>query len=214
MQIVPTAPHRWLTLILLLVQPLGKTVYAQAHDSAYEDVDPWAGVKPLQPAADSAAVAGFFKALASADPVVCQFVAHAIGNNWNNWDTQYHAGSLKAEAASERTRQSLSRQVTDHGALAHLAEALSNPQPCVRRAAARMLGQTSEPDAVRLLRDALKHQSPIVREAAALGLADAEDPAAYHDLTRALRDREPAVTRMAAYALGELEDARAVKPLR
>jgi len=199
--------------LLLLLSRVGTPLYAQSHHNDYDEVDPWAGVKPPNPGPDSSAVAGFLSSLAVAEPVVCQFVVHSIGNNWGDWDGQYQPGSLKAEGVVERARQALSRRVTDPAALSHLAHALGDQRSCVRRAAARMLGQSEEAGAVQQLREALRREGARVREAAALGLADAEDPAAFHDLTRALGDREPAVVRMAAYALGELEDARAVKPL-
>src|SRR5687768_2837278 len=156
MHIVPSAPTRWLVLFLLLIPASVKSLPAQSHDPDYDDVDPWAGVKPLEQGPDSSSVARFFTSLAAADPVVCQFVAHSIGNNWRDWEIEYRVGTLKAEVAAERARESLSRRVTDHSAISHLTAALGSPQPCVRRTAARMLGQSGAPEAARQMREALR----------------------------------------------------------
>jgi HEAT repeat protein len=203
-----------LALSLLLAVVTGGPLRAQSHHHQdYDDVDPWAGVTPAETGPDSTTVANFLRSLETSDPLLCQFVVHNLGNNWSHQDGRYRTGNLEAEETHEAARQRLSRPVTDPAALAHLGQSLGNQHACVRRAAARMLGQSQREQALRLLLEALRHEETRVREAAALGLADAENPAAFHDLTRALRDRDQAVVRMTAYALGELEDARAVKPL-
>ena len=200
-------------LVLLLLSRVGTPLHAQSHRDDYDEVDPWAGVTPPSRGPDSSAVAGFLKSLAVADPIVCQFAVTAIGNNWGNWGDDYPTGNLKDEENQEARRETLSRPVADPVAIALLIESLGSPHACVRRASARMLGRSGEPEAVRQLRGALRDGDGRVREAAALGLASAQDFGAFHDLARALHDREQPVVRMAAYALGELEDARAVKPL-
>ena len=100
---------------------------AQSHSPDYEDVDPWVGVAPPNKGPDSAAVAGFLSSLVTTNPVVCQFVVQSIGNNWGDWDRHYQPGYLVAEQGVEKQRQTLSRPVTDHAALSHLA-ACSRPR--------------------------------------------------------------------------------------
>lgn len=202
------------SLSVLLVLSWGALVPLETQgkqEEEYDDPDPWTGFKDTGSGPDSATVARFLAALAASDEVVCQLAVRSMGNNWN-WDG---AGDemLESGAAELGVHQALSHRVTDARALARLSESLGDPKPCLRRAAARMLGNSEQAEAVSLLRAALRSSDPRTREAGALGLADAEDSAALHDLTRALEDSEPAVARMAAHALGELEDARAVKPL-
>jgi len=69
-------------LTLLLFLGAGAPIGAQIHKGDYDDVDPWAGVAPRATGADSSVVARFLETLSVADPVVCQFVVHSIGNNW------------------------------------------------------------------------------------------------------------------------------------
>ena len=205
--------HLRLVLTLLYLLFGGTQLEAQGHQRDYDDVDPWSGFVSREPAADSAAVAGFLNALAACSPILCQMAVALIGNHWGHGNEDLRIGILAGEATLESQREALSRSITDPAAIGLLTSSLADPHPCVRRAAARMLGESHVPDALRQLRTALRGQDPRGREAAALGLADAEDPASFHDLTGALKDRDQSVVRMAAYALGELEDARAVKPL-
>src|SRR3954469_11275428 len=198
---------------LLLLGGAATTLPAQQHHSDYDDVDPWAGFQPPEPAADSEGVTQFLKALAASDPLVCQLAVRSIGNHWGPGDENRPIGVLAGETTLSRERDALGRSITDPAAIALLSSTLSSPNPCVRRAAARLLGNSNAEEAVHRLRTTLRSKDPRVREAAALGLADAEDAASLHDLTSALKDSDQSVIRMAAYALGELEDARAVKPL-
>lgn len=211
---LPSNAAAALKLTLLLVV-LAAPLTAQASHEDYDDVDPWLGFESRMPAADSAATARFLRSLASTDPVVCQFAVSSIGNHWGRWhgDAEDRIGLLSDERTEHAARDALSQNITDPAALSLLAVSLGEQHPCVRRAAARMLGDSHSAYGVRLLRSGLRDATPRVREAAALGLAHAEDPGSFRDLTGALKDKDSAVIRMAAYALGELEDARAVKPL-
>lgn len=212
MQIVRPPFTSVLVLCFTLFHPAGSHLGAQTEPPDYDEADPWAGVRS-PPGPDSSAVAGFMRSLAVTDPLVCRLVSHSIGNSWSQRGTGYDPGTLETEEAHAKTQRTFGSPVTERGALAHLVASLGDRHPCVRRVAARMLGQSTAPEAGRLVREALRHQDPRLREAAALALAFSEDSGSFDDLTRALRDREPAVVRMAAYALGEMEDARAVKHL-
>ncbi|HEV8177288.1 MAG TPA: HEAT repeat domain-containing protein [Gemmatimonadales bacterium] len=127
--------------------------------------------------------------LTTSDPLICQFAVASLGNNWEHWDDEYPTGNLKDEETQEAKRETLGRPVTDPSAIALLVEALGSPNTCVRRASARMLGQSGTQETVRPLRSALRARDWRVRETAALGLASAEDPGAFHDLAGALKDR-------------------------
>lgn len=198
-----------LALLCLVISPAS----AQNRHSDYDDVDPWSGFEPPGAGMDSAGVSSLLAGLSGANPVVCQLAVSSLGNHWGHGDDELQIGILAGEVTAEREREALGRSITDPGALTLLGSALGDPHPCVRRAAARMLGESKTSAATGLLRTSLHDRDARVREAAALGLADAEDPASLHDLSKALEDPDPTVVRMAAYALGELSDARAVKPL-
>ena len=204
---------RSLPLTALLCWTLGGGVAAQHSPDDYDDADPWLGFESPGPTADSAQVSAFFPALEATTPAVCQITVRSIGNNWGHRGDDDRIGMLSDEADDAAVRNALSRPIRDPAALAFLAGAMGHKNPCIRRAAARMLGESRASDSRRLLGAALRNSSARVREAAALGLAHAEDPAYLRELTGALKDADPAVVRMAAFALGELEDARAVKPL-
>lgn len=92
----------WCMALALVLSGTGAALDAQTHRDDYDDVDPWAGVTPRETGPDSAAVAGFLKALATSDPVLCQFVVNNLGNNWSSRDGDYKAGNLKAEETTKR----------------------------------------------------------------------------------------------------------------
>ena len=103
---------------------------------------------------------------------------------------------------------------TDPAVVPILGDALADPDPCVARTAARLLGRTDHTLAADRLLTALTDKSAQVREMAALGLGVAEPAAALDPLIKALSDDpETRVRVMAAWALGELEDSQAVGPL-
>ncbi|HEX6435398.1 MAG TPA: HEAT repeat domain-containing protein, partial [Gemmatimonadales bacterium] len=210
------AHSRWYAqagLWVLLVLSAASRSGAQTSHQDYDEVDPWLGFVPRSSPADSAAVASFLSDLAATRPAVCQLSVRSFGNRWDHGNPGDRIGILADESAQLGAHESLSQPITEPAAIALLAESLGHQQPCIRRAAARLLGHSQAVDAVRQLRSALRDREPRVREAAALGLAHAEDAGSLRDLTTALKDPDIIVIRMAAYALGELEDARAVKPL-
>ena len=122
--------HRPLTWLLsasaLLVYPARSPLSAQSAAADYDEVDPWAGVSVSVPGPDSAAVAGFMRSLALADPLVCQLVAHSIGNNSGGGDAPYQPGILRGEDVQERARRALNEDATHRAALAHLATSLGD----------------------------------------------------------------------------------------
>jgi HEAT repeat protein len=197
--------------LFLVYGTLACSLNAQGkHEEGYDDPDPWTGFEDTVRGPGEAAVARFLTALAASDPLVCRLAVQSVGNDWR-WNGS--RGLLDPDSAGRAEREMLTHRITDPGALARLSQTLGHEKPCLRGAAARMLGNSETREAVTLLREALRSPDPRTREAAALGLAHAEDPASFRDLSDALGDSQPAVLRMAIHALGELEDARAVKPL-
>jgi HEAT repeat protein len=86
-----------------------------------------------------------------------------------------------------------------------LTEALADPHPGVREAAARTLGRSGDPGGVPPLRDLLaRDPEEEVREAAAAALGLLADPRGVSTLREALSDRSHMVRAAAAAALGAL----------
>ena len=166
------------------------------------------------PGPDSATVAGFLASLAETPVTVCGMAVAMLGNGWDGDGSPNQVSALRDDAVSQREiRRRLQSPLQDRRAIPLLAASLGRPEPCVRRAAAKMLGGSDLPEASKALHAGLRQADPRTREAAALGIGVMADTAAFDELVLALGDRDPDVIRMAAWALGNLEDARAVVPL-
>lgn len=180
----------------------------------------WLGVAaaavslPAQPraGADSARVARFLTALAAADPVLCEMVSDQVGNFWMS-DHELGIGRTGgARPALRAAKDSISRRVSDPGAIRLLSARLDAEDPCVRHTAAKMLGNSSISDDA--LTRLLEAPSPLAREAALRAVAMRDRPALRPRVERLLTARESAVAAMAAYALGEMEQRASVPVLR
>lgn len=158
-------------------------------------------------------VAALIAAVRNANPVLCELAAR--GASWDgNWQHVGPASPLRARgeetvnlvrfaASSPRSRD----------VIQPLRAALGDPDPCVRRFVAPLLGRTQHDAAVDALVTALRDASATTREAAAVGLRFAEKPSTLDPLMRALEDPETSVRAAAAWALGELEDSRSIPAL-
>src|SRR5688572_7318245 len=181
-----------------------------------EVVSPEQGVPTRTPSRsqdDAENVAALIAAVRNANPILCELASR--GAMWNgNWQWVGPATPLRASnpgnmdlvrfaASSPKGRE----------VIAPLRAALGDPDPCVRRFVAPLLGRTQQSAAVETLVAALRDENPITREAAAVGLRFAENPSTIDPLTRALEDRETTVRAAAAWALGEIEDSRAIPAL-
>jgi len=163
--------------------------------------------------ADAAQATRFLAALESSEPVVCGITVDNIGNNWGGPGRRAGVGRLSDHGGDEALRLAVAHGL-QASAVPVAAERLGDANPCVRRAAARLLGQTATDAARSTLRAKLKDASARIREAAALGLGEmGGESGAREDLVRALHDADVTVVRMSAWALGETEDARSAPPL-
>src|ERR1051326_7000875 len=126
---------------------------------------------------DSARVKAFLGALRQADPMICEMLADQVSNFWNPSGFFAMGFPPDGDRRWERARDSLSRPPPDPAALRRIARALDEPNPCVRRAAAKLLGHGEEAQVVAVIREGLRSGSPRVREAAALAAGHAEPPA-------------------------------------
>jgi hypothetical protein len=93
-----------------------------------------------------------------------------------------------------------------------LRTALGDPDACVARTAARILGRARTAGAVGALRDAVRSGGSALLPGI-IGLAHADDLAAAADLRPLLRNDAARVRRAAAWALGSIEDEAAIPEL-
>jgi HEAT repeat protein len=158
-----------------------------------------------------AAVARLLDALGKTDPAVCEMVSDQVGNFW--WsENEAGIGALHdARVGARAVRDSLSGKVSDAAAIELLISSLQNDDPCVRRTAAKMLGNSTVTDGK--LGILLSHQSPRVREAAALAAGSEDRPALRQLLETLLTAGETNSAAMAAWALGQLELPEAIPAL-
>lgn len=161
---------------------------------------------------DSARVAKFLDAVATADPVLCEMVADQIGNYWFSGDGQGIGRLADARAQAASAKDSVTRRVRDAAAIRLLVAGLGADDPCRRLVAAKMLGNSTATDAE--FERLLASSSPRVREASLRALGVRERPALRRTMERQLDAREPEVAVMAVYALGQLEDRASVPRLR
>lgn len=164
-----------------------------------------------RPGPDSSRVARLLTTMGQTDPVACEMLSDQIGNFWWGGD-EWGIGRLSDARTDVRAaKDSVSGHVRDAGAIRHLVATLSADDPCVRRTAAKMLGNSTIADneLARLFDDA----SPRVREAALYAAGSEERPALRGRLEDALESRDDATAAMAAWALGNLEMRESVGPL-
>ena len=162
---------------------------------------------------DAENVAALIAAVRNANPILCELASR--GAMWSgNWQYVGPATPLRARSAGdmELVRFAASSP-KGREVIAPLRAALGDPDPCVRRFVAPLLGRTQQDAAVETLVTALRDENAVTREAAAIGLRFAENPGTIDPLTRALEDRESSVRAAAAWALGEIEDSRAIPAL-
>ncbi|MFN2571098.1 MAG: HEAT repeat domain-containing protein [Gemmatimonadales bacterium] len=164
---------------------------------------------PGRPGADSARVARLLTALGRTDPVICDLIGDQIGNFWMGNDAS--VGRLEDAPDVQGAKDSLHAAVTDPRAIALLQASLSADNVCVRRVAAKLLGNSNVSDAAlgRLLAD----PSPRIREGAAYAAGTGEHRDTRPALERLLAD-SGAPAAMAAWALGEIEDPASAPALQ
>jgi hypothetical protein len=158
-------------------------------------------------------VAALIAAVRNGNPVLCELAAR--GASWDgNWQYVGPASPLRTRSApTMELVKFAASSPKGREVIAPLRAALGDPDSCVRRFVAPLLGRTQQNAAVETLVAALRDDNPLTREAAAVGLRFAEKPSTIDPLTRTLEDQESSVRAAAAWALGEIEDPRAIPAL-
>jgi HEAT repeat protein len=185
---------------------VGAAVTLKPAAASSESID-----RERHPGPDSGRVAILLDALGKTDPVVCELIGDQIGNFWNSGE-RGGVGRLAATPTSlQAAKDSIGGHITDPRAINRLVSELSAPNPCVRRVASKMLGNSAI--AAGRLRTLLGDASPTIREAAAhaAGVGEVRDVLAA--LENSLGDRDASVAAMAAWAIGEIEDRSSIPAL-
>ena len=165
--------------------------------------------------ADSARVRRLLQAARGTNSVVCELAARAVDgrSGWSSGDGgDFYAGGA-SDSASLDVAGWVHHDHVDASVVPLLAAALADPDWCVRRLAAPLLGRTRDRSAMRAMLAALAAQDAVTREMAALALGFANDSGSVRPLVARLHDDAPRVRATAAWALGELERHEAVRPL-
>lgn len=141
-----------------------------------------------------------FDGIRGANAVQCEMAVGSVGN-WYGWrqvspDRDPQAGAVIAW---------VDRRHRDPALVPPLAAALKDPDTCVRRMAARLLGRIRVPAARARLLEALGDREAETRRLAAIGLGIFSDKSTTPALVRALNDRDPMVRAAVAWALGAVD---------
>ncbi len=183
------------------------------------DAGPSARAQAADQAIPADSLAGALLAtVRGSDPVVCELAVRAVDgrHGWSSTADELAGVGAPLTPLQRATIQWAvsggddERSVTSAAAVAPLAAALADPDPCVRRMAALKLGRMRDPRGFDALRAALASADAGQRAIGALGLGYSEDPAAIDALGGVLDDASPEVRAAATWALGEIEDARAI----
>ncbi|HKE92084.1 MAG TPA: HEAT repeat domain-containing protein, partial [Gemmatimonadales bacterium] len=161
--------------------------------------------------ADSARVAMLLNALAHTDPLVCDLIGDQLGNFWLGGEAG-RLGRFDDAPNVQGAKDSLAGTVTDPRALSLLVATLGADNQCVRRVAAKLLGESDV--SANVLDGLLQHASPRIRESAAYAAGVGGRHETRSALERRLADTATGPAAMAAWALGEIQDPASAPALQ
>jgi HEAT repeat protein len=132
----------------------GSALLVAATLAITPDLSP-ANAQERQASGERAAVTAVLTSARSANPLMCALAARAIDGsfNWGDFRPGYDPRRLETRAVRETLRVTLDK-LHDPALVDVLRPALSDPDACVRRLAAPLLGRLRHPSALQALRRA------------------------------------------------------------
>jgi HEAT repeat protein len=165
---------------------------------------------PVQ-AQDTAQLTALLARVRGSDATVCQLIGRALDNRWGNWGG--HIVDPTAAGADQALLDWINTVTIDETMLPTLRRGLSDPDGCVRRTSAHLLGRARFSSLSADLRSELGSPSAATREAALLAIGYADQATGLAAAQRAMRDADASVRVAAAWALGMIENADAMAAL-
>jgi hypothetical protein len=168
-----------------------------------------------RPGIDSARVARLLQAARGTNTLACELAASTVDgrSGWSSGsDGDFRAGGSDDIAARDIVTL-LHHEEVAATAVPLLRAALADPDWCVRRLAAPLLGRAHDPAAMQAMLAALTATDSVTREMAALALGFADSVRSIAPLVSRLHDDVARVRATAAWALGEIDRHEAVRPL-
>lgn len=167
---------------------------------------------------DSAMAIAAVEAVRGANPLLCDLAARSFEGRNGGWYSGIDLAAAGDESGNTTGAREIARWLSGglrnaRGIVAPLTARLSDPDACVRRTAATLLGRNHSDQAVDALLRALESGDAGARRAATLGLGFAESQRSVQPLGRSLRDSDAGVRAGSAWALGAIESRTAVPAL-
>ncbi len=204
----PRAPRWWIVIAVVLLASTPVIASARLRAVLWDAPRAHLTSQPGQSLREADAVQAFLGQMRGTNAIACEFAMVTIDhNNWFGGQDGFDSPLL------DDNRPLVPRELATDGIVEPLMAALRDPDYCVRRSAASLLGRARNARATERLRAALDDPQAETRALAAFALGSAEEQSAGPKLQQLLRDATPAVRAAAAWSLGELEYKPAISAL-
>jgi HEAT repeat protein len=153
-------------------------------------------------------------AVRGVSPVACRLLNHSVQNNWGGGNHGMVAGPESIGAAGDSIFDWAVSDAIEPSSLPQLRAALDDPDMCVRRTAASLIGRVRQSNGVAADVSAqLSSSNARTREAALLAIGYAGKKADRNVVEQSLRDTDSGVKLAAVWAIGMIADDASVPAL-